>query len=82
MPAIALLDIQHACQVMDWQNAPAQQDKRAASHASRQIRKQEAEHAHWLRSEAKKAQQAKKAAMQAQLQQERAEQHARLQQER
>lgn len=82
MPAIALLDIQHACQVMDWQNAPAQQDKRAARHASRQIRKREAEHAHWLRSEAKKAQQAEKAAMQAQLQQERAEQHARLQQER
>ena len=67
---------------MDWHNAPAQKDKRAVRHASRQVHKQEAEHARWVRSEAKKAQQAESAARQALLQQERAEQHAKLQQER
>ena len=82
LTTVALPDVACAYQVMDWHNAPAQQDKRAARHAGRKIRKQKAEHAHWVRAEAKRAQQAEKAAKQAQLQQERAEQHARLQQER
>ena len=69
-------------QVVDWHNAPAQQDKRAVRRASRQVRKQEAQHAAWLRAEAKKVQQAARAARQAQLEQERAQQQATLQQER
>lgn len=58
-------------QVVDWHNAPAQKQKRAARQTQKQLRREEAEHKAWLRVQAHTARLAQEAESRAQLQQER-----------
>ncbi len=58
-------------QAVDWHSAPAQKHKRASMRAQRQMRKEEAEQAAWLRAQARQAYQAEEAERQAHLQRER-----------
>lgn len=58
-------------QVVDWHNAPAQKQKRAAMQTQKQLRREEAEHKAWLHVQAHTARLAQQADCRAQLQQER-----------
>lgn len=58
-------------QAVDWHNAPAQKQQRAARQAHKQLRKEQAEHEAWLRAQARKAQLAERAEKEAQVQKKR-----------
>lgn len=68
---IVIVSAAGVVKAVDWHNAPAQKQQRAARQAHKQLRKEQAEHEAWLRAQARKAQLAERAEKEAQVQKKR-----------
>ncbi|KAA6426793.1 MAG: hypothetical protein FRX49_03118 [Trebouxia sp. A1-2] len=79
--AVVAITAAGVIKVVDWQHAPEQKSKRAARQARKQMHREEAQQAAWLRAQACQAEQAERAEQQAHLQRER-QAEARLEQQR
>ncbi|DBA76532.1 TPA: hypothetical protein ACH3X2_008587 [Trebouxia sp. C0005] len=69
--AVVAITAAGVIKVVDWQHAPEQKSKRAARQARKQMHREEAQQAAWLRAQACQAEQAERAEQQAHLQRER-----------